>query len=144
MHRRSIEMLRLIQKKEHHKFVQYFTKGYMRDDSLISNLVILIHHVARGSAIGGQQLGLTGRDTQLVSRMVMSCGDVVREYLAKQGDGVSRELRVFCRNKKFLAVEDGKAGQNKEVDNNSMYVLGLEQVLTPQEMESLRTGIPIA
>ncbi|KAK5266969.1 hypothetical protein LTR99_006073 [Exophiala xenobiotica] len=144
MHRRSIEILRLIQKKEHHKFVQYFTERYMPDDSFISNLVILIHHVARGSAIDGEKLGLTGRDTQLMSRMVISCGDVMREYLAKQGDGVSRELRVFCRNKKFLAVEDGKAGQNKEVDNNSMYVLGLEQVLTPQEMESLRTGIPMA
>ncbi|KAJ9504002.1 hypothetical protein H2202_000058 [Exophiala xenobiotica] len=144
MHRRSIEILRLIQKKEHHKFVQYFTERYMPDDSYISNLVILVHHVARGSAIDGEKLGLTGRDTQLMSRMVISCGDVMREYLAKQGDGVSRELRVFCRNKKFLAVEDGKAGQNKEVDNNTMYVLGLEQVLTPQEMESLRTGIRMA
>jgi hypothetical protein len=143
MHRRSIEILRLIKKKEHHKFVQYFTEGYMPDDSFISNLVILVHHVARGSAANGQQLGLTDRDTQVVSRMVMSCGDVMREYLAKHGDDVSRELRAFCRNKKFLAIEDGKAGQ-KEVDSNSMYVLGLEQVLSPRQLESLRTGIPMA
>ncbi len=123
----------------------------MPDDSSISNLVLLIHHVARGSAISGQQLGLTklNRDTQVVSRMVMSCADVMSAYLAKHGDEVGRELRTFSRNKKFLAlaIEDGKALQKEkenEVDKNSMYVLGLEQMLSPRQLESLRTGIPMA
>ncbi|RMZ78855.1 hypothetical protein DV738_g3704, partial [Chaetothyriales sp. CBS 135597] len=143
MHRRSIEIMRLIKAKEHHKFVQYFTEGYMPDETLISNLVILIHHVARGSAASGQQLGLGKKQTQITSRMVVSCSDVMREYLAKHGDDLGKELRVFCRNTDFLAIKDGKADK-KEVDYDSMYVFGLEQILSPGQLESLRTGIPLA
>lgn len=51
MHKHSIEMLRLIKVKEHRKFIQYFTEEYMPDDTMIANLVILVHHVARGSAL---------------------------------------------------------------------------------------------
>ncbi|KJK68751.1 Major Facilitator Superfamily protein [Aspergillus parasiticus SU-1] len=35
MHKRAIELLRLIKAKEHHKFVQYCTAEYVRDESLI-------------------------------------------------------------------------------------------------------------
>lgn len=58
MHQRSVEMLRRIREKEHHKFVQYFTAGYMPDDSWISNPAILIHHVARGSAAASREMGV--------------------------------------------------------------------------------------
>ncbi|RMD42306.1 hypothetical protein DV735_g2834, partial [Chaetothyriales sp. CBS 134920] len=140
MHRRSIEILRQIKAKEHHKFVQYFTEGYMPDETMISNLVLLIHHVARGSVANGQQLGLS-KSAQITSRMVVSCGDVLREYVAKHGDETIRELRAFCRNTDFLSL--GKTDK-KEVDHDTMYVFGMEQLLSPGQLESLRTGIPLA
>lgn len=56
MHKRCIEVLRLIQAKENHKFVQYFGSGYMPDDTLIANLVILILTVAQRSGVASQQL----------------------------------------------------------------------------------------
>ncbi|KAJ5982098.1 hypothetical protein N7451_012198 [Penicillium sp. IBT 35674x] len=39
MHKRSVELLRLIRGKEHQKFPQYFTSMYMPDESFISNIV---------------------------------------------------------------------------------------------------------
>lgn len=105
MHKRSIELLRLIREKEHHKFVQYFTAGYMPDESFISNIVLLIHHVARGSAQNARSMGLGSGDVELVSRIVMSSGDVMREYLKKNGDVACKELRVFCKNKKPIQDE---------------------------------------
>lgn len=59
MHKRSVELLRLIRDKEHHKFVQYFTPGYMPDESFISNIFMLILHVARGMAENAREMGLT-------------------------------------------------------------------------------------
>lgn len=109
MHQRSVEMLRRIRDKEHHKFVQHFTAGYMPDYSWISNLVILIHHVARGSAAASRELGLASNrnGNTAVSRIIMSCGDVMREYLGTKGDVACKELRIFCKNKTPLYVEAG-------------------------------------
>ena len=143
MHKRSMEMLRLIKVKEHHKFVQYFTDRYMPDDSMISTLVILIHHVARGSNMAGKQMGLQDKNSHVVSRIVMSCGDVMREYLKKNGDVGYKELQMFCRNKIQLSIEDN-AAEKKEAEKKSMYVLALDEVFSPAQMESLKTGIPIA
>ena len=140
MHKRSIELLRLIRAKEHHKFAQYFTNEYMPDESLISNLVLLIHHVARGSAAASSQLGLAkGAGTQAVSRIVMSCGEVMRSYLQKNGDVALKETRVFCKNK-HLQVEDKTKVENKDF----AYWFGLEEVVDPKSMTSLMTGISIA
>ncbi|KAJ5581926.1 hypothetical protein N7535_000546, partial [Penicillium sp. DV-2018c] len=62
MHKRSVELLRLIRDKEHHKFVQYFTSAYLPDESYISNIVLLIHHVAEGSAQNARAFGLGSGD----------------------------------------------------------------------------------
>lgn len=141
MHRRSVEMLRRIRDKEHHKFVQYFTAGYMPDESMISNLVILIHHVARGSAAASRELGLRSRgDHTVVSRIIMSCGDVMREYLKTKGDVACKELRTFCKNKTPLYV--GVEGRDEEAEKKFMRIIGLEEVLDPRAMASLMTGIP--
>jgi hypothetical protein len=99
MHKRSVEILLLIKAKEHHKFVQYFTSAYMPDGSMISNKVLLVHHVARGSAQSGVHLGLgRGPGQSVVSRIVMSCADIMKEYLKKTGDAAGKELVVFCKN----------------------------------------------
>ncbi|KAI0484382.1 hypothetical protein GGR56DRAFT_613574 [Xylariaceae sp. FL0804] len=149
MHKRAMELLRLIRAKEHHKFVQYFTSAYMPDDSMIQNIVILIHHVARGGARAGQELGLArglARGDTVVSRIVMSCGDVMRGYLAKNGDAAYRELRTFCKNKAQLkALEGGgDSARKKEVDEEFGYWFSLEECLGPSAMASLMTGIPVA
>lgn len=146
MHQRSIEMLRRIRDKEHHKFVQYFTAGYMPDESMISNLVILIHHVARGSAASSQVLGIgRGPDTSVVSRIVMSCGDVMRGYLKTKGDVACRELRTFCKNKTPLFVEEAVGGgEDEEAQKKFVYWFGLEEVVDPRAMASLMTGIPLS
>lgn len=145
MHRRSMEILRLIRAREHHKFAQYFTPRYMPDESLIANLVILVHHVARGSAQTGAQMGLArGSGEMVVSRIVMSCGDVMRDYLRKNGDAGCRELRIFCRNKAQLrAIEEGSR-QDEKVDEKFVSWVALEDVLGPVAMASLMTGVPMA
>ncbi|KAJ5176870.1 uncharacterized protein N7482_002747 [Penicillium canariense] len=144
MHKRSIELLRLIKAKEHHKFVQYFTAAYMPDESFISNIVILIHHVARGSAESSRELGMSSivsNGSQIVSRIVMSCGDVMKEYLQRNGDVACKELRVFCKNKN--AIQD-EVDYDKGRSEDFQYWFGIEEVLEPKVLASLMTGIPIA
>jgi hypothetical protein len=147
MHRRSIEILRLIKAKEHPKFVQYFTPDYMRDESLISNLVILIHHVARGSSLAANQVGLkAGPKEKIISRIVMSCRDVMVGYLKKNGDVACKELRIFAKNKSQLEpLEKGSSQQqqDKEADERFAYWFSLEEVLGPAQIASLMTNIPI-
>ena len=144
MHKRAIELLRLIKAKEHHKFVQYFTAEYMPDESFISNIVLLIHHVARGSAENSRALGIsptTNNDTQVVSRIVMSCGDVMKEYLQKNGDVACKELRVFSKSKKAILDEaNDDHGRSEELQ----YWFNIEEALDPKVLASLMTGIPIA
>ncbi|KAJ6126043.1 hypothetical protein N7471_010536 [Penicillium samsonianum] len=143
MHKRSLELLRLIKAKEHQKFVQYFTTGYMPDESFISNIMILIHHNARGSARDARAMGLSSMNTgsQVGSRIVMSCGNVMQEYLRKNGDVACKELRVFCKNKKPIKDEiDCDKGRSEEF----YYWFGIEEALEPKVLASLMTGIPIA
>ncbi|KAI9148179.1 hypothetical protein HJFPF1_12005 [Paramyrothecium foliicola] len=141
MHRRSMEILRLIQAKEHHKLVQYFTADYMPKDIWISNLVILLHHVARGSVQSGQALGLQRGGVQVVSRIIVSSGEVMKTYLARNGDSACRDLRTFCKNKAFASMDDTTDSASDKVDERLRYAFSLEQILGPAEMESLKTGI---
>lgn len=125
MHRRSIELLRLIRDKEHEKFVQYFTSAYMPDESLISNLVLLILHVSDGSAQSAKEMGINHR--QVMSRIVTSAGDVMRTYLEKNGDVACRELKVLCKNKKPIHDD---MGYDKGKTEELVYSwLSLEDVL---------------
>ncbi|KAF3030452.1 hypothetical protein E8E15_004294 [Penicillium rubens] len=142
MHKRSLELLRLIKAKEHHKFVQYFTPAYMPDESFISNIVILVHHVARGSAQGAREMGISvNAGSRIGSRIVMSCGDVMQEYLRKNGDVACKELRVFCKSKTPIQDEiDSDKGRSEEFS----YWFGFEEALEPKVLASLMTGIPIA
>lgn len=142
MHKRSIELLRLIRRKEHQKFVQYFTSAYMPDESYISNIVLLIHHVARGSAQSARELGLASGGAGVESRIVMSAGDVMREYLKKNGDVACKELRVFCKNKK--PIQDDVAYDQGKSDDMVFSWYSLEDVIGPKGVASLMTGIPIA
>ncbi|KAE8150660.1 hypothetical protein BDV25DRAFT_154053 [Aspergillus avenaceus] len=144
MHKRSVELLRLIKAKEHHKFVQYFTEGYMPDDSMISNIVILIHHVARGSAAESRALGIAPKassGSEVISRIVMSCGDVMKEYLQRNGDVACKELRAFSRNKR--AIQD-EIDDDRDTSREVQYWFSLEEALDPKALASLMTGIPIA
>ncbi|OKL55762.1 hypothetical protein UA08_09044 [Talaromyces atroroseus] len=129
MHKRSVELLRLIRDKEHHKFVQYFPSPYIPDDSFISNIVILIHHVAQGSARNARAMGLASGGAEVMSRIVMSAGDVMREYLKKNGDVACKELRVFCKNKK--PIQDDVVYDTGKSDK-PMYSFSLEDVLGPK------------
>ncbi|KAL4779928.1 hypothetical protein BJX76DRAFT_339386 [Aspergillus varians] len=145
MHKRAVQLLRLIRDKEHHTFVQYFTAGYMPDDSFISNIVILIHHVAHGSAQNARAMGLGSRaGNKICSRIVVSAADVMRGYLAKNGAVACKELRVFCKNKKPIVQDGGDDGQVKADADQLLYSwLSLEDVLGPKGVASLQTGIPI-
>jgi hypothetical protein len=82
MHKRSVELLRLIRDKEHQKFVQYFTSAYMPDESFISNIVILIHHVAQGSAQDARAMGLALGGAEVGGRIVKSAGVGLSRALA--------------------------------------------------------------
>ncbi|KMU75276.1 hypothetical protein CISG_04695 [Coccidioides immitis RMSCC 3703] len=130
MHKRCIELLRLIRDKEHQKFVQYFTSAYMPDESFISNIVLLIHHVAQGSAQNARAMGLASGGVEVASRIVMSAGDVMREYLKKNGDVACKELRVFCKNKR--PIQDDVAYDKGKSDELVYSWLSLEDVLGPR------------
>ena len=116
------------------------------DETMLSNLVILIHHVARGSAQGALQMGMAAKnDSSVLSRMVMSCGDMMKTYLAKKGSVVTKEMRIFCKNKKQFVNENNAEGEEKKKQHsNFMYWFSLEEVLGPAGIESLKTGIPLA
>lgn len=151
MHKRSIEMLRLIKVKEHRKFIQYFTEEYMPDDTMIVNLVILVHHVARGSALGARQLGIASANQQTGSRIVGSCGEVMQKYPEKNGDIACKELRVFCKNKSqdqffYKSQNQGEDGstQGEKAANDFAYWFSLEGVVGPKALASPMTGIAIA
>ncbi|CAG7915523.1 unnamed protein product [Penicillium olsonii] len=100
MHRRSIELLRLIRDKEHQKFTQYFTSAYLPDESWIGGIIYLIHRVALGSAESTRPRPTTSDEAEIKSRIVMSAGCVMQEYLQKNGDVACKELRAFCKNRK--------------------------------------------
>ncbi|RLL99449.1 hypothetical protein CFD26_104363 [Aspergillus turcosus] len=142
MHKRSVELLRLIRDKEHHKFVQYFTSAYMPDESFISNIVLLIHHVAQGSAQAARAMGFASGGTEVGSLVVTSAGDMMREYLKKNGDVACKELRVFCKNKK--PIQDDVAYDKGKSDELVYSCLSLEDVLGPKGVASVMTGIPMA
>ncbi|RAL09961.1 uncharacterized protein BO97DRAFT_457282 [Aspergillus homomorphus CBS 101889] len=147
MHKRAVELLRRIRDKEHQKFVQYFTAAYLPDESFISNIVLLILHVADGSAQSARALGLGSGGSEIVSRIVTSAGDVMREYLKKNGDMACKELRVFCTNKKPIQDDNDAAAayaNGKSLDEMAYYWFSLEDVLGPKGVASLMTGIPIA
>jgi hypothetical protein len=142
MHKRSVELLRLIRDKEHHKFVQYFSSAYIPDETFISNIVILIHHVVQGSAQNARAMGLASGGVEVGSRILISAADVMREYLKKNGDLACKELRVFCKNKK--PIQDDVAYDKSESDELVYSWLSLEDVLGPKGVASLMTGIQIA
>ena len=114
----------------------------MLDESFISNIVILIHHVAEGSAKEARAMGIAPRGAELGSRIVTSAGDVIREYLKKNGDVACKELRVFCKNKK--PIQDDVAYDKGKSDELVYSSLSLEDVLGPKGVASVMTGIPIA
>ncbi|KAJ5917124.1 hypothetical protein N7466_010678 [Penicillium verhagenii] len=143
MHKRSLELLREIKAKEHQKFVQYFTPSYMPDESFISNIVLLVHHVAKGSAQNAKDMGITPRapGAQIISRIVVSCGDVMQVYLRKNGDVACKELKIFCKNKtpiQEIAEDDGDRSKQ------FMSWVNFEDVLGPKAMASLMTGVPVS
>ncbi|CAI6330531.1 unnamed protein product [Periconia digitata] len=146
MHRRSVELLRLIRDKEHHKFVQYFTEAYLPDESFVTNIVIYILHVARGSAKAGNDLGLANvaQGSKVASRMVGSCGEVMKTYLEKNGSLMLKELKLFCRNKAPLELHSTKITENGDSSQRQYYWLGMDEVLSPAQLEVLRTGISLA
>ncbi|KAJ5548918.1 hypothetical protein N7513_006152 [Penicillium frequentans] len=143
MHKRSLELLREIKAKEHHKFAQYFTPDYMPDESFISNIVILVHHVARGSAQNAKSLGMVPKEagSQIISRIVVSCGDIMQAYLQKNGDVACKELKIFCKNKTPIQEEARDDGGRS---GKFMSWVNFEDVVGPQVITSLMTGVPLS
>ncbi|KAJ5627253.1 hypothetical protein N7528_004680 [Penicillium herquei] len=117
MHQRCIEILRLIQAKENQEFLQYFDSQplYVQtcDDTLITNIAMLVLQIARGVDESLKSLKCpppVGSDIHSAYRVVTSCGEVMKEYLDQKGDVACKELRVFCKNKKPIwdAVDHDK------------------------------------
>lgn len=142
MHKRCFEVLRLIKDKEHETFAGWFSPGYLLDESMISSMVLLIHHIAVDATKNTREMGLEFGGVKTMSVIVASAGDVMREYLAKNRDIACKELRVFCKNKK--PIQDDVAYDNGKSDEIRYHRRRLEDVLDPKGMASLETGIRIA
>lgn len=140
MHKRCIEILRRIQAKEDHKFRQYFGSKYMPEDTMISNLVILVLTVAQGSSMASQQMGIqTGEGSTVTSRIVVSCAELMKEYLRENGDKACKELKTFCKNKSL-----GEA-RGFEIESKAYaYWFSMEEVIDPASLAALQTGIRIS
>ena len=140
MHKRCIDMLRLIQAKEDHKFRQYFGPGYMPDDTFISNLVLLVLTVAQRSRVESQQMGIGAPEGgAMTSRIVVSCAEVMREYLRDNGDKVCKELKTFCKNQSL-----GEARGVEIESKKYAYWFNVGEVIDPASLASFQTGIRLA
>ena len=140
MHKRCIEILRLIQAKEDHKFRQYFGPEYMPDDTLIANLVICVLTVAQGSGAAMQQLGISGSENgEISSRILVSCAKIMEEYLKENGDKACKELKTFCKNKSL-----GEASEEVVESKEYAYWFNIEEVIDPASLAALQTRIPLA
>ncbi|KAJ5388621.1 hypothetical protein N7509_011162 [Penicillium cosmopolitanum] len=101
MHSRSLELLRQIQAKEHDTFVYHFASDYMPNQLMLPYIVLLIHIIVSNQDECSNGLKLSSRFPELLfgSRIMMSCGNIMREYLQKNGDVACKELKAFCKNK---------------------------------------------
>ncbi|KAJ6180858.1 hypothetical protein N7519_011319 [Penicillium mononematosum] len=142
MHKRSLELLSLIKAKEHRNFDQFVPTSCMPDEYHTGIIGLLVHHIARGSAQDARAMGLSVKTgTQIHSQIVKNCGDIMQEYLQKNGDVACKELRVFCKNKKPIQDE---IDSDKGMSDEFRYWFDIEEVLEPKVLASLMTGIPIA
>ncbi|KAH7329106.1 hypothetical protein B0I35DRAFT_487064 [Stachybotrys elegans] len=91
MHQRSIEILQLIQRKEHTRFVAHHYVNYMVDDNKIASIVTLALRIARELEQNTKGLG--------------NCGEILRTYLLDKGHSLSTSLRTFCKNKGSVRKE---------------------------------------
>jgi prephenate dehydrogenase len=71
----------------------------MPNESFISNIGLFIHYIAQGSAQDSYVMGLASGSFESRSRIATSDGDVIQEYLRRNGDVACKDLRMFCKNK---------------------------------------------
>lgn len=135
MHQRGIEVLRLIKAKEGPKFIQYFGPQYIQNETQIAGIVTLIHHVAKMS---GKVPIPQVEDTTRKSRMLISCSDILRGYLKRNGDVATKELRQLCTRKSLLV---GVSENQAQVSTECVSYFAMEDVLGPAVIASMQTGV---
>jgi hypothetical protein len=64
----------------------------MPDNTLISNLVIRLHHLARGKTRDTSSLDLQANATQMVSCIILSSGEVMEGHLSRNDDSDCKDL----------------------------------------------------
>lgn len=141
MHRRGIELMRMLRQALHEKFVQYFGPEYIEHEHQLPFVVQYIFIVAMGSGAAARQLGVSaGRPdsgSKITSTLLMRAGDVLKNFLATKGDVGCRELRAFCKNK--AAVMADKGGDEAQ-ESRVAYWFGLDEVIDPKVMAALSLG----
>ncbi|KAJ5720654.1 uncharacterized protein N7483_008588 [Penicillium malachiteum] len=149
MHQRCIEILRLIQGKEHQEFLRHFDSpsSYMHfcDGPSISSIALLVLQIAEATDESLKLLRFVppvSSDSYFACRLVISCGEVMKEYLQRNGDVACKELRVFCKNKKpfYDAIDYDKESS----DTDDFICVDIEKTMDPKTLASLETGIPVA
>lgn len=137
MHQCGIEILRLIKAKDGPKFIQYFGPQYIQNETQIAGLVTFVHHVAKMS---GKVPISRVEGTPNKSRMLMSCGDVLRQYLKKNGDVATKELMQLCKRRDLLVgVTENQEGLSTEW----VSYFALEEVLGPAVVARMQTGVAL-
>ena len=143
LHQRCKEVLQILREAVHDKFVQYFGPEYLQADHQLPFIVHYIFTVAKNSAAASQQLGLPtirSDDVRTSSVMMARAGTIMQDFLKTKGGVGCKELRVFCKNKKWLTPEK----ENSEKEERVVSWMGIDQFIDPAILTSMSTGIRIA
>lgn len=134
MNSRCIKLLRELRIELDEKFVQYFGPKYLDDESQLTFIVGFIFNVAIGSAASARSLGLP-KSAQAASKAVIRAANVMQEFTKKKGDVGCKELRVFCKRKGEVSLEDSKVEEEKMV-----YWFALDEIVDPKVLAAFQFG----
>ncbi|KAJ5363630.1 uncharacterized protein N7496_009343 [Penicillium cataractarum] len=128
-----------------------FTRDSRKKDAGIGNIDRVLDELFKKSNLENcskkrhrsKRKSIASRQGFNFHNIVASAGDVMRDYLRKNGGVACKELRVFCKNKKPIH-DDPDYDKGKEGDEPFYSWPNVEDILDPKLVASLQTGIPIA
>ena len=79
----------------------------------------------------------SGDDAEPTYTTLRKAGETMQEYLKTNGDVGCKELRVFCKNKKWFNPE---SEEGKEEDRKTAVWIRLDEVVDPRALAAMSLG----